>query len=64
MVVASDELLLIDLLKNTFRKYLDVDIKIDADVVKSRDSFGLPDNSIRDIPTEGFILSKKEQGRC
>ena len=60
IVTASNELLLIDLLKNTFRKYLGVDIKVDVDVVKSRDSFGLPNSSIKDIPPSELIYS----GEC
>jgi hypothetical protein len=55
IVIASNELLLIDLLKNTFRKYLGVDIKVDVDVVKSRDSFGLPNSSIKDIPPSELL---------
>jgi hypothetical protein len=57
IVTASNELLLIDLLKNTFRKYLGVDIKVDVDVVKSRDSFGLPNSSIKDIPPSELLYS-------
>ena len=60
IVTASNELLLIDLLKNSFRKYLGVDIKVDVDVVKSRDSFGLPNSSIKDIPPSELIYS----GEC
>ena len=60
IVSASNELLLIDLLKNAFRKHLGVDIKVDVDVVKSRDSFGLPNHSIRDIPTEDLIYFGEE----
>ena len=60
IVSASNELLLIDLLKNAFRKHLGVDIKVDVDVVKSRDSFGLPNHSIKDIPPSELIYS----GEC
>ena len=57
IVTASNELLLIDLLKKTFRKHLRVDIKVDVDVVKSRESFGVPNESIRTIDTEEVIYS-------
>jgi hypothetical protein len=57
IVTASNELLLVDLLKNTFREYLGVDIKVDVDVVKSRDSFGLPNSSIKDIPPSELLYS-------
>ena len=60
IVTASNELLLIDLLKNTFIKHLGVDIKVDVDVVKSRESFGLPNSSIKDIPPSELIYS----GEC
>lgn len=57
IVTASNELLLIDLLKKTFRKHLRVDIKVDVDVVKSRESFGVPNESIRTIDTQEDIYS-------
>jgi hypothetical protein len=57
IVTASNELLLIDLLKKTFRKHLGVDIKVDVDVVKSRESFGVPNESIRTIDTQEVIYS-------
>ena len=60
IVSASDELLLIDLLKNTFRKHLGVDIKVDVDVVKSRESFGIPNESIRTKDAREVIYSGGE----
>lgn len=57
IVTASNELLLIDLLKKTFRKHIGVDIKVDVDVVKSRESFGVPNESIRAIDAEEVIYS-------
>ena len=60
IVSASDELLLIDLLKNAFKKQLGLDIKVDVDIVKSRDSFGLSNNSIKDIPSEILIYFGRE----
>jgi hypothetical protein len=60
IVSASNELLLIDLLKNAFRKHLGVDIKVDVDVVKSRESFGIPNESIRTIDPQEVIYSGGE----
>ena len=57
IVTASNELLLIDLLKKTFRKRMGVDIKVDVDVVKSRESFGVPNKSIRAIDAQEIIYS-------
>ena len=57
IVTASNELLLIDLLKKTFRKHIGVDIKVDVDVVKSRESFGVPNESIGTIDTQEVIYS-------
>ena len=60
IVSASNEQLLLEPFNNTFRKHFGVDIKVDVDVVKSRESFGLPNNSIKDIPPSELIYS----GEC
>ena len=58
IVSASNELLLIDLLKNTFRKHFEVDVNVD--VVKSRESFRIPNESIRSIDAQEVIYSGEE----
>lgn len=58
IVTASCELMLRDLLKDTFEKHIGIGIKVDVGVVKSKDSFGVANNAIRDIPISELVYTK------
>ena len=47
-----------DLLKDTFEKHIGIGIKVDVGVVKSKDSFGVANNAIRDIPISELVYTK------